>query len=334
MAILVVGGAGYIGSHTVRELEKAGQEVWVFDDLSLGHAQSVRSDRLIRGELLNRSALDEALRGRSIDAVMHFAAFTSVPESVADPARYYRNNVVGTLNLLDAMRDAGVRRIVFSSTAAVYGVPDVVPIAEDAPTRPINPYGVTKLTIERALADYAHAYGFGYTVLRYFNACGASSDATIGEDHTPETHLIPIILQVALGQRESVSVFGTDYPTPDGTCIRDYIHVADIADAHVAAALALAAGPGGAADPLPAVINLGSGAGSSVREIMRAVADVTGIAFEPEVAPRRAGDPARIVAGAGLAGSALGWSARRGLREMVASGWAAHRGVSQGAEGR
>jgi len=318
MAILVVGGAGYIGSHTVRELEKAGQEVWVFDDLSLGHAQSVRSDRLIRGELLNRSALDEALRGRSIDAVMHFAAFTSVPESVADPARYYRNNVVGTLNLLDAMRDAGVRRIVFSSTAAVYGVPDVVPIAEDAPTRPINPYGVTKLTIERALADYAHAYGFGYTVLRYFNACGASSDATIGEDHTPETHLIPIILQVALGQRESVSVFGTDYPTPDGTCIRDYIHVEDLADAHIRALERIVPGQG-------KIYNVGTGVGASVRGVLDAALKVTGRLIPAIEHPRRPGDPPALVASSMAIQRELDWSPRYNtIEEIVASAWKWH----------
>lgn len=318
MAILVVGGAGYIGSHTVRELEKAGQEVWVFDDLSLGHAQSVRSDRLIRGDLLNRSALDEALRGRSIDAVMHFAAFTSVPESVADPARYYRNNVVGTLNLLDAMRNAAVKRIVFSSTAAVYGVPDVVPIAEDAPTRPINPYGVTKLTIERALADYAHAYGFGYTVLRYFNACGASSDATIGEDHTPETHLIPIILQVALGQRESVSVFGTDYPTPDGTCIRDYVHVEDLADAHIRALERIVPGQG-------KIYNVGTGVGASVRGVLDAALKVTGRLIPAIEHPRRPGDPPALVASSTAIQRELDWSPRYNtIEEIVASAWKWH----------
>ena len=232
MRILVVGGAGYIGSHTVRHLAKVGHDVWVFDNLSFGHSRAVPQGRLIEGDLSNISALEAALRAHAIDAVMHFAAFTSVPESVTDPARYYRNNVVGALNLLDAMRAAKVGRIVFSSTAAVYGVPDEVPITESSPTRPINPYGVTKLAIERALSDYAAAYGIGTAALRYFNACGAAEDASIGEDHKPETHLIPLILQVALGQRANITLAGIDYPTPDGTCIRDYIHVDDLADAH------------------------------------------------------------------------------------------------------
>jgi UDP-glucose 4-epimerase len=318
MAILVVGGAGYIGSHAVRELEKAGHDVWVFDNLSQGHAQAARVDRLIRGDLLDRAALDDALRGRAIDAVMHFAAFASVPESVADPAKYYRNNVVGTLNLLDAMRDAGVGRIVFSSTAAVYGVPDVVPISEESPTRPINPYGVTKLAIERALADYAQAYGLGYAVLRYFNACGASSDATIGEDHTPETHLIPIMLQVALGQRESLSIFGTDYPTPDGTCIRDYIHVEDLADAHVRALERIAPGRG-------LTYNVGTGVGASVRGVLEAALRITRRPIPAVEHPRRPGDPPALVASPAAIERDLGWSPKyTQIDDIVASAWAWH----------
>jgi UDP-glucose 4-epimerase len=318
MAILVVGGAGYIGSHTVRELEKAGHDVWVFDNLDQGHAEAARGDRLIRGDLLDRAALDEALHGRQIDAVMHFAAFASVPESVADPAKYYRNNVVGTLNLLDAMRNAGVGRIVFSSTAAVYGVPDVVPISEASPTRPINPYGFTKLTIERALADYAQAYGLGYAVLRYFNACGASSDATIGEDHDPETHLIPIILQVALGQRERLSIFGTDYPTPDGTCIRDYIHVEDLADAHVRALERIEPGQG-------LTYNVGTGVGASVREVLDAALRITGRPIPAVEHPRRPGDPPALVASPAAIRRDLGWSPRyTTIDDIVASAWKWH----------
>lgn len=318
MAILVVGGAGYIGSHTVRELEKAGQQVWVFDNLSQGHARAARGDHLIQGDLLDRAALDQALRGRNIDAVMHFAAFASVPESVADPAKYYRNNVVGTLNLLDAMLAAGVSRIVFSSTAAVYGVPDVVPITEESPTRPINPYGFTKLAIERALADYARAYGLGYAVLRYFNACGASSDATIGEDHTPETHLIPIMLQVALGQRESLSIFGNDYPTPDGTCIRDYVHVEDLADAHVRALAKIEPGQG-------RTYNVGTGVGASVRGVLDAALRITGRPIPAVEFPRRPGDPPALVASPAAIQRDLGWSPRfPKIDDVVASAWKWH----------
>ncbi|WP_406699015.1 UDP-glucose 4-epimerase GalE [Singulisphaera sp. Ch08] len=318
MSILVVGGAGYIGSHTVRELEKAGHDVWVFDNLSQGHAQAVRGDRLIQGDLLDRAALDEALRGRGIDAVMHFAAFASVPESVAQPAKYYRNNVVGTLNLLDAMHAAGVSRIVFSSTSAVYGVPDVIPITEGSPTQPINPYGFTKLAIERALADYSQAYGLGYAVLRYFNACGASSDATIGEDHTPETHLIPIILQVALGQRESLSIFGDDYPTPDGTCIRDYIHVEDLADAHVRALAKIEPGRG-------LTYNVGTGVGASVRGVLDAALRITGRPIPAVVFPRRPGDPPALVASSDAIQRDLGWSPKYAkIEDAVASAWKWH----------
>ena len=318
MPILVVGGAGYIGSHAVRSLMQAGHEVWVFDNLSLGHTAAVRPERLVRGDLADRAALETALRARRIDAVMHFAAFASVPESVAEPAKYYQNNLVGTLNLLDAMCAAGVGRIVFSSTAAVYGVPQVVPIAEDSPKQPINPYGFTKLAMERALADYAHAYGLGYAVLRYFNACGASSDATIGEDHTPETHLIPLILQVALGQRESVSVFGTDYPTPDGTCIRDYIHVEDLADAHIRVLDRIEAGRG-------LTYNVGTGVGVSVREVVDAARSVTGHAIPIVERPRRPGDPPALVASSQAIQRELGWTPRyTQITEIVASAWKWH----------
>ncbi|MDR3634093.1 MAG: UDP-glucose 4-epimerase GalE [Isosphaeraceae bacterium] len=324
MIVLVVGGAGYIGSHAVRGLVQAGHDVWVLDNLSQGHAASVPAGRLVRGELADRGALETALRDHKVDAVMHFAAFASVPESVADPAKYYQNNLVGTLNLLDAMRATGVGRIVFSSTAAVYGVPEVVPIPEDAPKQPINPYGFTKLAMEHALADYARAYGLGYAVLRYFNACGASSDATIGEDHTPETHLIPIILQVALGQRESLSVFGTDYPTPDGTCIRDYIHVEDLADAHIRVLDRIEPGRG-------LTYNVGTGVGASVREVVDAARRVTGHPIPVVAHPRRAGDPPSLVASSQAIRRDLEWSPRyNAIEEIVASAWKWHKSHPHG----
>jgi UDP-glucose-4-epimerase GalE len=318
MRILVVGGAGYIGSHTVRHLARSGHEVWVYDNLVHGHRAAVPEGRLIEGDLGDVAKLESALRGGAIDAVMHFAAFTSVPESVSDPARYYRNNVVGALNLLDAMRAAGVGKIVFSSTAAVYGVPDEVPIPETAPNRPINPYGFTKLAIERALADYASAYGLGTASLRYFNACGAAADGTIGEDHKPETHLIPLILQVALGQRENITVAGTDYPTPDGSCIRDYIHVDDLADAHLRVLERIE--PGRAV-----TYNVGTGSGVSVREVVDAVRKVTGHPIPVIEGPRRAGDPPSLVASAVAARRDLGWSPRyTEITPIVASAWAWH----------
>jgi UDP-glucose-4-epimerase GalE len=318
MRILVVGGAGYIGSHAVHYLQRAGHDVWVLDNLDIGHDAAVPQGRLIVGDLADRGSLEEALRRQAIDAVMHFAAFASVPESVAEPGRYYRNNVVGALNLLDAMRAAGVPRIVFSSTAAVYGIPEVVPITEESPTRPINPYGFTKLAIERAIADYARAYGLGGAALRYFNACGAADDADIGEDHAPETHLIPLVLQVALGQRAHVTVYGTDYPTPDGTCIRDYIHVSDLADAHLRVLERIEPGR-------LLVYNVGTGAGASVRQVLDAARRVTGHAIPVVEGPRRAGDPPALVASADAARSALGWSPRyTEIEPIVASAWTWH----------
>ena len=258
MRVLVTGGAGYIGSHAVRLLMRAGHDVWVWDNLSRGHRAAVPDGRLIEGALADRPRLEQALRTHRIEAVMHFAAFALVGESVADPAVYYSNNVVSTLALLDAMRSVGVPRIVFSSTTATYGVPQRIPITEDEAQQPINPYGFTKLVIEHALEDYSQAYGFGFAALRYFNAAGAASSGDLGEDHHPESHLIPIVLQVALGQRAGVTVFGDDYPTPDGTCIRDYIHVDDLGDAHVKALEQLE--PGSRMQ-----LNLGTGRGHSVR---------------------------------------------------------------------
>jgi len=257
MNVFVTGGAGYIGSHVVRRLVEAGHDVRVFDNLSEGHRAAVPEDMLFEGDLMDSERLREGLSG-GFDCVMHFAAHCYVGESMEDPEKYYRNNVVGSLRLLSAMREAGVKRLVFSSTAATYGEPDAAPIPEDHPTRPINAYGQTKLDVEHALAYYAGAYGLGYVALRYFNAAGAAPDAAIGEDHDPETHLVPIVLQVALGQRDEVRIFGSDYPTPDGTCIRDYIHVWDLAQAHILAMEAVEPGQG-------QIYNLGNGSGYSGR---------------------------------------------------------------------
>jgi len=324
MSVLVVGGAGYIGSHTVRRLEQSGREVWVFDNLVNGHSQAVRPGRLITGDLANRSDLEAALRLPGIESVIHFAAFASVPESLTDPGIYYRNNVIGTLNLLDAMRSVGVSRIVFSSTCAVYGIPPKSPISEETPKAPINPYGTTKLVIETALADYSKAYGIGYTALRYFNACGASDDASIGEDHTPETHLIPITLQVALGQRESLAIFGTDYPTPDGTCIRDYIHVEDLAEAHILALDKITPGQGSA-------YNIGTGVGVSVQQVVETARRVTGHPIPTVKHPRRAGDPPALVAEASKIRRELGWSPKyTEIDAIVRSAWNWHRSHPNG----
>jgi UDP-glucose 4-epimerase len=318
MRILVTGGAGYIGSHAARFLDRAGHEVWVYDNLSRGHRAAVLPGRLIEGELADQSRLADAMRQRKIDAVMHFAAFALVGESVADPAMYYRNNVLGSLSLLDAMRGAGVARIVFSSTTATYGAPNRIPIREDEPQLPINPYGFTKLAIEHALADYAAAYGFAYAALRYFNAAGASPDGDLGEDHDPESHLIPIVLQVALGQRERITIFGNDYPTPDGTCIRDYVHVDDLADAHLRALERLEPGKG-------LCVNLGTGRGHSVREVIEACRRVTGHSIPETHGQRRPGDPPELVADASLAAKVLGWQPQLGdLTEIVSTAWRWH----------
>jgi UDP-glucose 4-epimerase len=300
MKILVIGGAGYVGSHTVRRLLDGGHEVWVYDNLSRGHRECVPAGRLIEGELADREHLSQVFRQHEIEAVMHFAAFALVNESVQHPAMYYQNNVTATLELLEAMRAAGVWRIVFSSTTATYGQPEIVPIAESTLQQPINPYGFTKLVIEHALTDYAHAYGFGCAALRYFNAAGAHPDGTIGEDHDPETHLIPIVLQTALGQREHIAIYGNDYPTPDGTCIRDYIHVNDLATAHLQALQLLEPG-------MNLQMNLGTGRGHSVLQVIEACRQVTGHAIPTVMASRRAGDPAELIADSRLAQRTLDW---------------------------
>jgi UDP-glucose 4-epimerase len=319
MKILVTGGAGYVGSHAVRCLARAGHDVWVYDNLVFGHRAAVPPGRLIEGDLLERNKLETALVEHSIDAVMHFAAFAYVGESVTDPGKYYQNNVAGTLSLLEAMRRVGVSRIVFSSTCATYGEPDDVPIRETQAQRPINPYGFTKLVIEHALADYARAYGWGYAALRYFNAAGASEEGDLGEDHDPETHLIPLVLQVALGQREEVAIFGDRHPTPDGTCIRDYIHVDDLATAHLAALERLDSGT-------ELKLNLGTGCGTSVREVIEACRLVTGHPIPARVAPPRAGDPPALVADASLARRLLEWTPRfTSIIPIVETAWRWHR---------
>ena len=272
MNVMVVGGAGYIGSHAVRLLVDAGHAVTVYDNLSRGHREAVPAGMLVEGELSDRAKVVATLKEKKIDAVMHFAAFALVNESVSDPALYYRNNVIDAVELLDAMREADVKKIVFSSTTATYGEPDNIPIPETTPQEPINPYGFTKLVFENALADYAKAYGFAYAALRYFNAAGARPDGSIGEDHDPETHIIPIVLQVALGQRDKITIFGDDYPTSDGTCVRDYIHIDDLGDAHLKALERLEPGKG-------ICVNLGTGRGTSVREIVETCREVTGLSL-------------------------------------------------------
>ncbi|WP_153557890.1 UDP-glucose 4-epimerase GalE [Roseimaritima sediminicola] len=327
MNILVVGGAGYVGSHCARLLRGQGHEVYVYDNLSRGHREAVPDDRLIVGEAADRALLVQTMRAHQIEAVMHFAAFALVNESVNDPALYYRNNVIAALELLDAMREAGVSKLVFSSTTATYGEPDTIPIPETTPQQPINPYGFTKLVFEQALADYAAAYGLGYAALRYFNAAGASPEGGIGEDHDPESHLIPIVLQVALGQRESITVFGDDYPTPDGTCIRDYVHVDDLGSAHLAALERLEPGKG-------ICVNLGTGNGYSVRQVIEACREVTGHPIPDVMGPRRAGDPPELVADASLAKQLLGWTPRyTDVRSIVETAWNWHRNHPRGFAG-
>jgi UDP-glucose-4-epimerase GalE len=318
MRVLVTGGAGYVGSHAAKQLVQSGHEVVVLDNLAEGHRPAVRDLPFVSASLLNPEGLIAAMKEHGTEAVMHFAAFAYVGVSVRDPAMYYHNNIVGSLTLLAAMRAAGVDRIVFSSSCATYGIPQRVPITEDHPQNPISPYGFTKFVIERALADYCHAYGLGYAALRYFNAAGAAADGTLGEDHDPETHLIPLILQVALRQREYVEVFGSDYPTPDGTCIRDYIHVDDLATAHVAALEKLQPG-------MELKLNLGTGHGASVQEVVDLCREVTGRPIPVRNVDRREGDPPQLVADASAAKRALNWQARYSIREIIESAWNWHR---------
>lgn len=300
MKILVIGGAGYIGSHMVKMLGQKGCAVTTLDDLSSGHRDAVLTGDFIQGDFGQRAVLDEVL-ARGFDAVMHFASFIQVGESVQHPDKYYQNNFVNTLNLLDAMRSHGIKRFIFSSTAATFGEPQYTPIDERHPQLPINPYGRTKLMVEQLLADYDKAYGIKSVCLRYFNAAGADPDGQLGERHDPETHLIPLVLQAASGKRANISVFGTDYDTPDGSCIRDYIHIQDLCSAHWLALQSLLNGADSQA------YNLGNGNGFSVQQVIETAEQVTGREIPVVYGPRREGDPARLVADARQAQEKLGW---------------------------
>jgi UDP-glucose-4-epimerase GalE len=314
--VLVVGGAGYIGSHAVKALMAAGHRPVVLDNLSRGYRDSVLCPDFVEADLTDGKALEQVFSSHTIDAVMHFGALTYVGESVEEPEKYYTNNVVGCLNLLSAMRKAAVDTIIFSSTAAVYGDPREIPITEEHPRAPINPYGLTKYVMERAMEDYSAAYGLRFVALRYFNAAGADPDGDLGERHDPETHLIPSVLLAAGGARPEIVIFGEDYPTPDGTCIRDYVHITDLIDAHLLALDRLSAGGAGG------YFNLGSQHGHSVREVIKTVETVTGRKVTVRVGPRRAGDPPTLIASSDKAQSELGWRpAHLDLADMVESAW-------------
>jgi UDP-glucose 4-epimerase len=323
MRILVTGGAGYIGSVVAKQLLEAGHEVVVLDDLSRGHAAALPDGAgHVNVSLLEPRALDEALAG--IDGVLHFAALALVAESVEHPERYWRNNVVGTLNLLDAMRANGVGRLVFSSTCATYGEPETIPIAEDEPTAPVNSYGASKLAVDLMIRDECRAHGLAAASLRYFNVAGASGP--LGEDHDPETHLIPLVLQAAAGLRDHIKVFGTDYATRDGTAVRDYIHVEDLGEAHLLALESLERGT-------HRIFNLGSGDGYTVAEVIDVARRVTGREIEVREEDRRPGDPPELVAANARARRELGWAPRRGLDEMIADAWAWHQAHPRGYRG-
>jgi UDP-glucose 4-epimerase len=319
MAVLVAGGAGYIGSHTAAELVDNGEEVVVVDNLVKGHREAVGECRFYHGDLTDICFLDSVFSENKIDSVIDFAASSLVGESMSKPLDYYKNNLISVMNLLDKMKEYEVPVIVFSSTAAVYGEPENIPILETDRTEPTNPYGETKLAIEKMLKWCEKAYGIKYATLRYFNAAGARIDGSIGEDHDPESHLIPIILQVALGKREAVHIYGDDYPTPDGTCIRDYIHVTDLADAHILALNSLRKGNSSG------VYNLGNGKGFSVKEVIDTARKVTGHPIPAEIAQRRKGDPAVLVASSEKAKRELGWTPRyNDLETIIASAWRWH----------
>lgn len=320
MAVLVCGGAGYIGSHVVRALYDAGREVVVYDNLQKGHRQAVPSGvALVVGDLRDKETLKKVFQEYSIDSVIDFAADSLVGESVTKPLQYYNNNVYGTLSLLEVMQEVGVKNIVFSSTAATYGEPEKTPILETDRTEPTNPYGDTKLAVEKMLKWSDLAYGMKYTVLRYFNAAGAHMSGEIGEDHQPESHLIPLVLQTALGKREKIMVFGEDYPTPDGSCLRDYIHVSDLADAHILALDRILAGGESR------TYNLGNGEGFSVKEIINIAREVTGREIKAEIVERRAGDPAVLVASSEKAQEELGWKPKYAdVRTVIESAWKWH----------
>jgi len=310
--VLVVGGAGYIGSHAAHALKRRGYEAIIYDNLSTGHESLAAGFEFIKADVFDSARLAGALRG--VDAVMHFAAHAYVGESVTNPRKYFHNNVEGALALLNAVIDAKVKKFVFSSTCAVYGMPERIPITEDTPRQPVNPYGATKLAFEYALEAYGRAYGFRYVSFRYFNAAGADEGGTIGELHDPETHLIPCAFEAIRGKRPALDIFGDDYPTPDGTCIRDYIHVNDLAEAHVLGVEYL--------DHSDSIaLNLGTGTGNSVREVLSAVERITGKKVPARIAPRRPGDPPQLVADPSKAKKLLKWEATRSLDQIVATAW-------------
>jgi UDP-glucose 4-epimerase len=312
LAVLVVGGAGYIGSHAALALKRRGYEPIIYDNLGMGHAELAQGFELIIGDIADTAKLAPILR--RVDAVMHFAAHAFVGESVTNPRRYFQNNVLDGISLLNAVLDSKVRKFIFSSSCAVYGIPDKVPMNETFPRVPVNPYGVTKLIFEQALEAYGPAYGLGYMNLRYFNAAGADESGTIGEMHSPETHLIPSAFEAIRGQRPALDIFGDTYPTPDGTCVRDYIHVTDLAEAHV---LALEYLNGGTSQ----AVNLGTGRGYSVKEILSSIKRVTGREVPSRMAPPRPGDPAELVADPSRAEKLLNWKAKRSLDEIVSTAW-------------
>ena len=324
MNVLLTGGAGYIGSHVTRALAEAGHRCVVVDNLCKGHATAVSEAELVVADVADGRAMRAAMSDHAIDTVIHLAAFIEAAESVAEPDKYFRNNTLIGLMLLDAMREAGVGRMVFSSTAAVYGQPERMPIDEDDRLDPINPYGASKLCVEWMLRAYAQAYKMGFISLRYFNVAGADPAGDIGEDHRPETHLIPLVLQVAMGKHEQMSIFGDDYETDDGTCVRDYIHVCDLADAHVLAAERIGRGCADA-------YNLGNGAGFSVRQVIETARQVTGSKIPAEVGPRRPGDPPRLIASSQRAMDGLGWRPKRAeLSTIIEHAWAWHGGHPDG----
>ena len=326
--ILVAGGAGYIGSHMVALLVKRGYEVIVADNLRTGHWQAVKgAKKLYVGDLRDNAFLEQVFSENDIDGVINFAAFSLVGESVTNPLKYYGNNVEGAVSLLSAMKTHGVDKMVFSSTAATYGEPEKQPIEEHDRTEPTNPYGATKLAIENMLKWCDRAYGIRYAALRYFNAAGSDTETGIGEDHDPESHLIPLVMKTALGQRDHIGIFGEDYPTADGACVRDYIHVTDRAEAHLLALEYLAGG--GSSD----VFNLGSGDGYSVKEIIETARRVTGREIKATVEPRREGDPSVLIASNKKAAEVLGWKPVRGLEQIISDAWAWHSGHPNGYEG-
>jgi UDP-glucose-4-epimerase GalE len=313
MIVLVIGGAGYIGSHAARALRRHGHQAILYDNLCNGHLQLASGFELIRAELADTPTLSAALR--RVDSVMHFAAHAYVGESVRDPRKYFLNNVEAGLVLLNACIDCGIRRFIFSSTCAIYGIPEKIPISEQTPRQPVNPYGTSKLFFENALEAYGRAYGLKFAALRYFNAAGADESGEIGELHHPESHLIPLAMQAATAARPPLEIFGTDYPTPDGTCIRDYIHVNDLADAHLIALERLASG----ADSL--AVNLGTGLGHSVRQVLLEIEQISGLNVPWQAAPRRPGDPPALVADPSQAAKLLNWKSTRSLHDIVTTAW-------------